>query len=339
LDPIYHKSAFGEPHGSLGGRLTDDSFVGGLGSTGSQYNASAGLRPWYEFGTAGGRLRLTKSSKKDQRSRSLSEKERGLRLTESSKKGQRSRSLGEKERGKGNERIGAEENETQPLRLGELELTHKYDGTLSVKGFPLGHVQMTSSKVLEKGVIPVEAFELGGWKIGDQNIPDQLWRTLVGDRGPNGTRAPSYYRRACLECLQHTDRVGNLDIESVKHKKGMPSLAIRYLERAQRVVWGRRFFTTGALLPKAKERWSDPLFGLGPSYIKEGDMICILFGCSVPVILRKIVGKTDDVHFEFIGECYVHGVMDGQAVALKDSRSLAWPYSSKLRGFMTFNLK
>jgi hypothetical protein len=42
-------------------------------------------------------------------------------------------------------------------------------------------------------------------------------------------------------------------------------------------------------------------------------VICILFGASVPVVLRAdSVG--DDSDFRLIGECYVHGIMDGEAM-------------------------
>ncbi|PVH83556.1 HET-domain-containing protein [Cadophora sp. DSE1049] len=51
--------------------------------------------------------------------------------------------------------------------------------------------------------------------------------------------------------------------------------------------------------------------GLGPVPAKKGDLICVLYGCSVPVILRKV-----DKHYILVGECYVHGLMDGEALDL-----------------------
>jgi hypothetical protein len=51
--------------------------------------------------------------------------------------------------------------------------------------------------------------------------------------------------------------------------------------------------------------------GLGPIAARKSDMICVLYGCSVPVILRKVSG-----YYIFIGECYVQGLMDGQALEL-----------------------
>lgn len=48
--------------------------------------------------------------------------------------------------------------------------------------------------------------------------------------------------------------------------------------------------------------------GLGPSKVEDGDLITIIYGCSVPLVLRK---KGD--HYILIGEAYVHGLMHGEA--------------------------
>lgn len=50
-------------------------------------------------------------------------------------------------------------------------------------------------------------------------------------------------------------------------------------------------------------------FGLCPPRTKEGDIICILHGCSVPVVLRPTADG-----MELVGEAYVHGIMDGEAL-------------------------
>jgi hypothetical protein len=77
----------------------------------------------------------------------------------------------------------------------------------------------------------------------------------------------------------------------------------------QTVVWMRRLMLT----EKRK------ILGLVPDDADKGDYICILFGCSVPVVLRgvkHVPTSTQDkgTHYEFVGECYVHGMMDGEAV-------------------------
>ena len=54
--------------------------------------------------------------------------------------------------------------------------------------------------------------------------------------------------------------------------------------------------------------------GLGPMKARKGDLVCILYGCSVPVIIRKY-GQGH----RFVGESYIHGLMHGAAV---DQQSL-----------------
>jgi hypothetical protein len=55
--------------------------------------------------------------------------------------------------------------------------------------------------------------------------------------------------------------------------------------------------------------------GAAPEETQKGDMVCVLMGCSVPVILRK-TAKLDE--YEFVGECYLHDFMDGEALAMRD---------------------
>jgi hypothetical protein len=52
------------------------------------------------------------------------------------------------------------------------------------------------------------------------------------------------------------------------------------------------------------------LIGIAPQASQKSDVICIFFGCSVPVVLEPQVNG----EYRFVGECYVHGVMDGEAV-------------------------
>jgi hypothetical protein len=63
-------------------------------------------------------------------------------------------------------------------------------------------------------------------------------------------------------------------------------------------TFGRRLFET-----------SRGFMGLGPPAAQVGDQVCLLLGGQVLYVLRD----REDGHKEFIGECYVHGMMDGQA--------------------------
>jgi hypothetical protein len=56
--------------------------------------------------------------------------------------------------------------------------------------------------------------------------------------------------------------------------------------------------------------WTNDFMGIVPDTAMEGDKICVLFGGQALYVLRE---KEDGLH-EFIGECYVHGLMDGEAL-------------------------
>lgn len=72
-----------------------------------------------------------------------------------------------------------------------------------------------------------------------------------------------------------------------------------YASLARNYCLNRRFFVT-----------ADRRLGIGPKWAREGDLVCVLFGGGVPYVVRPRPGG----QFEFIGESYVYGLMDGQAV-------------------------
>lgn len=82
-----------------------------------------------------------------------------------------------------------------------------------------------------------------------------------------------------------------------------------YLELVRQCVWNRRTFS-GFL----RDGTSTSIAGLLPQAAKGGDStICILYGCSVPVVIREVKDGTRASHWTLIGEAYVHGFMDGEA--------------------------
>jgi hypothetical protein len=49
--------------------------------------------------------------------------------------------------------------------------------------------------------------------------------------------------------------------------------------------------------------------GLAPTMAARGDEVCLFFGGNVPYSVRSCGG-----HYSFIGESYVHGIMNGEAL-------------------------
>lgn len=72
-------------------------------------------------------------------------------------------------------------------------------------------------------------------------------------------------------------------------------------------LYGRKLITT-----------EKGYISLAPQAADSGDKVCVLFGCSTPVILRSLAADK----FRFIGECYVHGIMEGEAMAMLEKEEV-----------------
>lgn len=57
-------------------------------------------------------------------------------------------------------------------------------------------------------------------------------------------------------------------------------------------------------------RTMEGLIGLGPKSMVPGDKVCVVLGCDAPLILRP----TTEDEWMIVGDCYVHGIMDGSAL-------------------------
>jgi hypothetical protein len=56
--------------------------------------------------------------------------------------------------------------------------------------------------------------------------------------------------------------------------------------------------------------------GLVPLAAELGDVVCIVHGSCVPFILRRC--KDVKGAFRLVGKCYIHGIMEGEAMRMKD---------------------
>ncbi|KAI3330014.1 heterokaryon incompatibility protein-domain-containing protein [Ustulina deusta] len=73
-------------------------------------------------------------------------------------------------------------------------------------------------------------------------------------------------------------------------------------------AWGRRLYTTR----------NRGIVGLCPSLARRGDLLVIIHGGRTPYIIRRLRNG----QFKFIGECYAHGLMHGEAGSLEQSRNV-----------------
>ncbi|KAI4237629.1 MAG: hypothetical protein LQ349_001719 [Xanthoria aureola] len=73
-----------------------------------------------------------------------------------------------------------------------------------------------------------------------------------------------------------------------------------------RVIGTINFMKQGRLLITT----ADGRLGLAPEGTEAGDRICVVLGCNSPLILRP----RDSLNHEVVGECYMDGVMAGEAL-------------------------
>lgn len=84
------------------------------------------------------------------------------------------------------------------------------------------------------------------------------------------------------------------------------------LEEGERLHWVRADIKNATSRRRLIET-SQGYIGLGPEYCQVGDQVCVLYGGQVLYILRECGSH----EFKFVGECYLHGMMDGEALQHK----------------------
>jgi hypothetical protein len=147
--------------------------------------------------------------------------------------------------------------------------------SLYVKGFILDTIASVQPSS-QSGSIPTAWARFAGWEQMEGTPPEHFWRTLVADRGSDGKNPPVYYSRACQESFRKGGTAqGVVDTMGlIEHERN--SVVAQFCRRVQAAIWNR------ALVKTEAER-----FGLVANNVKENDLVCILYGCSVPVVLRR----------------------------------------------------
>ncbi|KAJ4197284.1 hypothetical protein NW759_016334 [Fusarium solani] len=124
------------------------------------------------------------------------------------------------------------------------------------------------------------------------------FRTLTADRTALSPRIGDGYRSA------NFSRFSDVDLQKPNHiPTGLPGSLWEEVSKAVEViVEDKDLFVT-----------EKGYVGLGHETCAAGDVVCIFFGGEVPFLVRPD-GGADGHGFRFLGECYVHGIMDGEAM-------------------------
>lgn len=172
----------------------------------------------------------------------------------------------------------------------------------------------------------------------DDGLREAIWRTLIMDRSPNSSQsvpASSNYGSWFLNLWQQThsrnstlrfswkehiiwwkrDMIGSIIVFDRPIKEWVGNSAVDVEE----AIWddrtfadGRENYVEGLKIEDSFRRQflitANGYLGLGHAQAKAGDEICLLSGCSVPVLLRPLEGG-----YLMVGEAYIHGIMNGEA--------------------------
>lgn len=170
---------------------------------------------------------------------------------------------------------------------------------LHVMGVTVDSVDAITSPAWD-GNMPTEWLKFGG--MSKDTVPEAIWHTLVAGRGPQGTKCPSYYSRAFEATLHGIGESSVVIVDQIQFDEP-GSIKSEFWRRAQAVIWDRSSIKT-----------RQGRLGIAPSHAEIGDCICILFGCNVPILLRKDLFGT----YQLVGESYIYGIMDGEALDVRD---------------------
>ncbi|KUI71314.1 Heterokaryon incompatibility protein 6, OR allele [Cytospora mali] len=209
---------------------------------------------------------------------------------------------------KGRRRNGQTQDTTQARNQAESP----QNMVLHVDGLKLGTVTDISARMAD-GLISRDALEMAGIPFTEgrealRNIPDatlqRLWRTLVADRDGSSRPAPMRFGLAFKNLFECILQLRSLDTVELLEGEGDPNIR-EFLERARDITWNRRVFLSTA------NEFQEKVLGLAPRGTCIGDTIAVLFGLSVPVILRpSSVGGGG--YMEIVGAAYIDGKMEGE---------------------------
>jgi len=174
---------------------------------------------------------------------------------------------------------------------------------------------------------------------GKAGLQDALWRTLVADTLFDESPVSTDCRKILLSSSTWTHSAQDRLIGMSQIQFGLPyffrrnkSLSICGFKFSELLIESRSPHLTARAVPKTELEIQDfevvsraanllawrrliatqsGRIGLATAASKLGDQIVVLKGCGTPMVLRPCDGN-----FTVVGECYVHGIMNGMVAQM-----------------------
>ena len=137
---------------------------------------------------------------------------------------------------------------------------------------------------------------------------DAFWRTMIRDVYLNDKETLRASPSDHVLFNQYFEMITSERYVSVEGEALDWPKAKKVMATVHTAIYNHRFFVT-----------EKGYFGLGNSETQAGDQVWVLIGGKVPFVLRLVVDNDGtssfDSSFWLVSDCYLHGIMDGEAMA------------------------
>jgi hypothetical protein len=185
------------------------------------------------------------------------------------------------------------------------EMWHKiYRQAVTKCDLPISVVKQT--ELPDRLPSSMHAYDAESMLLPIDQLQSALRRTLTGDLYPRPTG------RVSPDGLR--GHAANFDAWEANgfSDELLPAVLWEHDSMVKSTMTNRRLFVA--------EYEEEAFIGIGLRSLKPGDWICVLLGGDTPFILRpgRAVSTMEEAHhvehWQFVSECYVHGLMDGEAM-------------------------
>jgi len=157
------------------------------------------------------------------------------------------------------------------------------------------------------------------WSIAKKWSPDPyltfqprdeaFWRTLLGDRTTHSRPAPDIYGEY-YRCMQEVLLPRSEGEEGLNLSMETRTKSLQYFSATFPIIMQRRFAVT-----------KKGYMGFVPPKTETGDLVCIFAGANTPFLIRSQAwdGEEKNKTHLLVGDCFFHGLMDGEKLSLKNT--------------------
>lgn len=133
---------------------------------------------------------------------------------------------------------------------------------------------------------------------------DAYWKTLSANRN-RLQRLPQTRMKKSFDAWQKVNRLGGYAENRPTNGEILKALKLvpPFFSALHNFLWQRLFFIT------QKRR-----MGITAGGVKQGDVVSLVYGTSVPFLLRPLGKDSDKRRFTIVGEAYVHGLIDSESM-------------------------